>query len=84
MSDTKTLLFVNDDEAKLRHFNDVVREQPMRADEHIDLAFTGRLGDRFLSLRRTSAKRRYRPLLGRPRTAFESLVMLVGEHRRRG
>ena len=42
-ADPETLLFVDDDEAEFWQFH-IVRKDAVRADEDIDLAFSGRFG----------------------------------------
>ncbi len=82
VSDAEPLLFVNDNKTEFRQFH-VVRQNAVRADNDIDIAFLGRLDNRLLLLR-TAKTRKQIDLCGkRGETLSERFEMLIGENGRR-
>ena len=80
--DAEALLLVDDDEAELLR-DHVAREDPVRADEHLDLAL-GELAQHLLDLGRLAEARDHLDADGEVAVALaEGVPVLLGEDRRR-
>src|SRR5690349_20546738 len=82
MRDAEALLFVDDDETKILELH-VLREDAVRADDHVDLARLDALDDFFLFLRRTKAREEFNLYRKRREARAKRVVMLIREHGRR-
>ena len=81
--DAEPLLLVDDEQPEVAEL-DVLRQQPVRADDDVDLA-GGEIGERLLLLRPSMRKRLTMSMrTGKPaKRSLQRLLMLEREHRRR-